>query len=75
MPDVTAKNTGKNTQAADAPKHSGVDSPAGHALDACYGQIGISAVAAAARYQGIGKNTAYAPVANNWRAHFVDETA
>jgi hypothetical protein len=75
MPDVTAKTTEKNTQAADAPKHSGVDSAAGRALDDCYGQIGISAVAAAARYQGLGKNTAYAPAANNWRAHFVDDTA
>jgi hypothetical protein len=28
----------------------------------CYRQIGISAVAAAVRYQGSGKNPAYAPV-------------
>lgn len=33
------------------------------ALHLCYGQIGISAVAAAARYQGEAKNPAYAPVA------------
>jgi hypothetical protein len=33
------------------------------ALHLCYGQIGISAVAAAARYQGGAKNPAYAPVA------------
>jgi hypothetical protein len=33
------------------------------ALHLCYGQIGISAVAAAARYQGGTKNPAYAPVA------------
>jgi hypothetical protein len=32
------------------------------ALHLCYGQIGISAVAAAARYQGEAKNPAYAPV-------------
>jgi hypothetical protein len=32
------------------------------ALDRCYGQIGISAVAAAARYQGGAKNPNYAPV-------------
>jgi hypothetical protein len=38
----------------------------GTALDRCYGQIGISAVAAAVRYQGGGKNPAYAPVANRW---------
>jgi hypothetical protein len=34
------------------------------ALHLCYGQIGISAVAAAARYQGGAKNPAYAPVAS-----------
>jgi hypothetical protein len=31
------------------------------ALDNRYGQIGISAVAAAVRYQGAAKNPAYAP--------------
>ena len=37
-------------------------------LDHCYRQIGISAVAAAARYQGGAKNPAYAPAApTNWR--------
>ena len=36
------------------------------ALDRCYGQIGISAVAAAVRYQGAAKNPAYAPVVLNW---------
>jgi len=34
------------------------------ALDRRYGAIGISAVAAAARYQGAAKNPAYAPVVN-----------
>jgi hypothetical protein len=34
------------------------------ALHLCYGEIGISAVAAAARYQGSAKNQAYAPVDN-----------
>jgi hypothetical protein len=38
----------------------------GTPLDRRYGEIGISAVAAAARYQGGGKNPAYAPVANRW---------
>ena len=32
------------------------------ALHRCYGEIGIPAVAAAARYQGGAKNPAYAPV-------------
>jgi len=35
-------------------------------LDRRYGQIGISAVAAAVRYQGEAKNPAYAPVPNRW---------
>jgi len=39
------------------------------ALDRRYGQIGISAVAAAVRYQGSGKNSAYAPVAIKWQDH------
>jgi hypothetical protein len=41
------------------------------ALDRRYEQIGISAVAAAARYQGAAKNPAYAPVPTRWdRAEF-----
>lgn len=39
----------------------------GTALDSCYGQIGISAVAAAARYQGGAKNPAYAPASSQWQ--------
>ena len=37
------------------------------ALAGCYGQIGISAVAAAVRYQGGAKNPAYAPTSSKWR--------
>jgi hypothetical protein len=37
------------------------------ALTGCYGQIGISAVLAAARYQGGAKNPAYAPASSQWR--------
>jgi hypothetical protein len=40
-------------------------------LDSRYGRIGISAVAAAVRYQSEQKNMAYAPVApggNRWRS-------
>lgn len=44
------------------------------ALDLCYGQIGISAVAAAVRYQGGAKNPAYAPVATRW-SNWADEAA
>jgi hypothetical protein len=39
------------------------------ALHLCYGQIGISAVAAAARYQGDFKNPAYAPAAVGSNKH------
>jgi hypothetical protein len=35
-------------------------------LDQRYHRIGISAVAAAVRYQGTGKNLAYAPVTTRW---------
>jgi hypothetical protein len=52
----TANKTDKSTALADH----------GTALDRRYGQIGISADAAAARYQGGGKNPAYAPAANRW---------
>jgi hypothetical protein len=45
------------------------------ALDRCYGQIGISAVAAAARYQGSAKNPAYAPVSSKWRELFAEAAA
>jgi hypothetical protein len=34
-----------------------------------YGQIGIPAVAAAARYQGAAKNPAYAPAPARWNGH------
>jgi len=54
-----AAETAKNTaQKADVSKET--------ALDRRYGAIGISAVAAAARYQGEAKNSAYAPVAIAW---------
>ncbi len=39
-----------------------------------YQQIGISAVAAAVRYQGAAKNPAYAPAPMNWR-DTTDESA
>ena len=48
-----AKNTAQNTEKS--------------ALDSRYGEIGISAVAAAARYQGPAKNSAYAPVQTQWQ--------
>jgi len=43
------------------PESSSSDNRAGGELGRCYGQIGISAVAAALPYKGEGKNMAYAP--------------
>jgi hypothetical protein len=66
MQDVTAnlarkaeKKNDKKTapMSAEGPQVSGELSK----LDHCFGQIGISAVAAAVRYQGSAKNPAYAP--------------
>lgn len=62
MQDVTAdqEKSGQNTKELTVP---GEDT----ALDRCYRQIGISAVAAAVRYQGVAKNPAYAPVSTKWQ--------
>lgn len=59
MKDVAAKAASHTTQKGNGAAER---SP----LDRCYGQIGTSAVAAAARYQGGSKNPAYAPVAIKW---------
>ena len=54
-----AKKTAENTAAAqNSAQHT--------QLDQRYRQIGISAVAAAVRYQGVAKNPAYAPAPTNW---------
>ncbi len=54
-----AKKTAENRALAqDSAQHS--------PLDQRYRQIGISAVAAAVRYQGVAKNPAYAPAPTNW---------
>jgi len=45
------------------------------ALAGCYGQIGISAVVAAVRYQGSAKNPAYAPASSQWRDRFAEAAA
>ena len=63
------------SQVAEQNKTSGSDAQARPALDACYGRIGISAVAAAARYQGVAKNPAYAPTPNDWRLQYAEELA
>ena len=75
MPNVTAELDKRTSQTADAQGVSGDSTPATPALDARYGQIGISAVAAAVRYQGLAKNLAYAPAPNDWRIRYAEELA
>jgi hypothetical protein len=58
--DETAKNTLQNIRPRTL---SGEIAGQCSELDRGYRQIGISAVAAAVRYQGASKNPAYAPVA------------
>jgi hypothetical protein len=58
----TANNTTKNTTQNQRQLRKSVDENT--ALHRRYGQIGISAVAAAVRYQGSRKNAAYAPAAS-----------
>lgn len=66
MTNATAGTAKKTVQKTDRTvKRAGE----GAALAQRYGQIGISAVAAAVRYQGAAKNPAYAPVlarGNRW---------
>ena len=47
----------------------------GTVLAGCYGQIGISAVAAAARYQGSTKNPLNAPASSKWRDRIAEAAA
>jgi hypothetical protein len=63
MTNVTAEMADKAAQAEKTPRSS--DQAA--SLDARYRQIGISAVAAAVRYQGSAKNPAYAPAPSRWQ--------
>jgi hypothetical protein len=75
MANATAERKGTTSQTAEEREISGSDAPAQPrpALDARYGQIGISAVAAAARYQGTTKNPAYAPTPTDWRLRYAEE--
>jgi hypothetical protein len=65
--DVFAGTTKKTAQGTDKAASFASE---GTALDCRYGQIGISAVAAAVRYQGDVKNPAYAPVATRQDVRF-----
>jgi hypothetical protein len=47
----------------------------GTVLAGCYGQIGISAVAAAVRYQGSTMNPVYAPASSKWRDRIAEAAA
>jgi|AmaraimetFIIA100_FD_contig_51_1450157_length_520_multi_6_in_0_out_0_1 hypothetical protein len=73
MPDVSTNAEKATSQSAEGgiSERSHAARPA---LDACYGRIGISAVAAAARYQGSAKNPAYAPTSTHWRDQYACET-
>jgi hypothetical protein len=62
MKDVTAEMAKKTGQNNNARGNSSENTTVGH-----YRQIGISAVAAAARYQGAAKNPEYAPPSSAWR--------
>jgi hypothetical protein len=75
MPNATAERNRTMSQTPERHEISGSSGEARPALDACYGQIGISAVAAAARYQGVAKNPAYAPAPNDWRLQYAEELA
>jgi hypothetical protein len=70
MKKVAAKKAKKPTETAYVTKDTGTTRKhpgEGSGLAYRYQQIGISAVAAAVRYQGAVKNPAYAPVPINWR--------
>jgi hypothetical protein len=80
MQDVTAnlaKKTDNKTDEKAAPMLAEDRQVSGgwSKLDHCFGQIGISAVAAAVRYQGSAKNPAYAPCSNQWRDLIADIAA
>jgi hypothetical protein len=76
MQDVTA-NLAKKTDNKTTPKwaEDRQVSRESTTLGQSYGQIGISAVAAAVRYQGSAKNPAYAPCSNKWRDLIADVAA
>jgi hypothetical protein len=80
MQDVTAnlaKKTDNKTDKKAAPMLAEDRQVSGgwNKLDHGFGQIGISAVAAAVRYQGGAKNPAYAPCSNKWRDLIADVAA
>ena len=78
MQDVTAESAKKNApMGADDRKASSETETSSETmpLDSRYGKIGISAVVAAARYQGDGKNPACAPKSAKWLDLFAEAAA
>jgi len=71
MTDATAemanKTNAKITQPNEVRREPEGNTAQTATLDGRYRQIGISAVAAAVRYQGPAKNPAYAPAVTDWR--------
>jgi hypothetical protein len=62
----TAKKSAKIPQKTKGTSHTRKTPGEGSGLAHRYQQIGISAVAAAARYQGVAKSPAYTPALNAW---------
>ena len=71
MTNLTAEMANKSAQQDKTSKFA--DQSA--SLDGRYRQIGISAVAAAVRYQGAAKNPAYAPAPTRWQDYTGDAAA
>ena len=69
MTNATAEMANKSAQTDRAPNISDETIAQSGSLDGRYRQIGISAVAAAVRYQGAAKNPAYAPAPTKWQDH------
>ncbi len=67
MTNATAETANITAQADKTPKFSDQAAMQNASLDGRYRQIGISAVAAALRYQGTAKNPAYAPAPTRWQ--------
>jgi hypothetical protein len=78
MKKVTAGMAKNTTRISQKTKDTGIvrkHASDGSGLAHRYQQIGISAVAAAVRYQGVAKNPAYAPAPINWREWAEDAVA
>ena len=72
--EMAKKSSLEETESKAVRPESGETGVESGALDRRYRQIGISAVAAAVRYQGLAKNPAYAPAQIDWR-HLAKDAA